>query len=115
MKAGSCGPWRLVLHSYIFCIYYTNKCLELLLRYLKHFTVKVDPVEGLNEFKSLVQSSLASSSSSSSSSADGMMAAMGLPDIKGDLADMLYGAKDPPPGILLPTQCYHTSCTYMYS
>jgi hypothetical protein len=65
----------------------------------------VDPVEGMNEFKSLVQSSL---SSSSASSADGMMAAMGLPDIKGDLADLLYGAKDPPPGIVFFSSTYHS-------
>jgi len=53
----------------------------------------VDPVQAMSEFNELIQSSLGSKEEASSS-----FNMAGLPDLKGDLADIFYGAGDPPPG-----------------
>jgi hypothetical protein len=50
----------------------------------------------MDEFREVIKSSLGSSDITENSS--NMMSGMGFPDIKGQLADIVYGIKDPPPG-----------------
>lgn len=55
------------------------------------WAMEVDPASALEEFKEIVQGAAGASESTGGS-------AMGLPDIKGDLLDMLGGVDTPPPG-----------------
>lgn len=58
----------------------------------------MDPAEAMSDFNAMVKSSMMSGREGDGGGAAGMMASLGLPDIKGDLAELLYGANDPPPG-----------------
>lgn len=58
------------------------------------WAMEIDPESALAEFKDVVQGALGDTSSSSG----GAVGGMGLPDLKGDLFDMISGVNDPPPG-----------------
>eukprot|EP01038_Epipyxis_sp_PR26KG_P008121 gene8121-10999_t len=55
--------------------------------------MEVDPVSALDEFRTMLQSSVSPNLNSG-----GMLASIGLGDLQSDLADMVLGVKDPPPG-----------------
>ena len=58
------------------------------------WAMEIDPQMALAEFKDIVDASMGSDASSGG----GMLGSMGLPDVQKDLADMLGGVSDPPPG-----------------
>lgn len=62
------------------------------------WAMEIDPEKALDEFRDLVTSSLPKSDGKKNEAA-GFMSSMGLPDIKGDLAELLLGVEDPPPGM----------------
>jgi len=65
------------------------------------WAMEIDPQAALEEFRDIVSESTDSSSTSASASEGdmgGMMGALGLPNLKADLADVLAGIKEPPPG-----------------
>ena len=62
------------------------------------WAMEIDPQMALAEFKEIVDASMGSDSSSGGGSGGGMLGSMGLPDVQKDLADILGGVSDPPPG-----------------
>lgn len=63
------------------------------------WAMEIDPQAALEEFRDIVSESTETSASGGASGDIGsMMGAMGLPNLKADLADVLAGVKEPPPG-----------------
>ena len=69
------------------------------------WAMEIDPDSALEEFQELIQGALGSAGKGNGAGGDGMqggmggpMGAMGLPDLKGEIGEMLSGVNDPPPG-----------------
>lgn len=64
------------------------------------WAMEIDPQAALEEFRDIVSESTDATSTAGSAAGDmgGMMGALGLPNLKADLADVLAGVKEPPPG-----------------
>ncbi|KAJ1423223.1 anion-transporting ATPase-like domain-containing protein [Ochromonadaceae sp. CCMP2298] len=61
------------------------------------WAMEIDPEEALKEFQQLLKSQ-AEPVGGEKKKSGGMMGAMGLPNLSEELAEILYGIKDPPPG-----------------
>lgn len=62
------------------------------------WAMEIDPQAALEEFRDILGDSGDLQSSTSGGDIGGMMGAMGMPNLKADLADILAGVKEPPPG-----------------
>lgn len=68
------------------------------------WAMEIDPAAALDEFRDILQSSTGApgsgmgGSSTAAAGGGGVMGGMGLPDLQGELSNMLSGVNDPPPG-----------------
>jgi len=67
------------------------------------WAMEIDPESALAEFQELIQGALGTGNGAGAGGGDGAMqsgmgGAMGLPDLKGEIGEMLSGVSDPPPG-----------------
>lgn len=66
------------------------------------WAMEIDPKEALEEFQSTIKSALKNSESSdeekAGSKSGGIMGSLGVPDLRGEMFDLVSGVDDPPPG-----------------